>query len=98
MQAKVDKINGYSSGLVEHKRRGRSGVNPFIMVLYPPWFFFRSFILKRGFMNGWAGFIASVVAAFYVFLKYAKLYEHYRRERGATSEPGEPLTPPVSDD
>ncbi len=46
------------------------------MVFYPPWYFFRSFILKRAFMDGWAGFIAAVVMAFYAFLKYAKRYEH----------------------
>ena len=29
----------------------------------------------RYFLNGWAGFIASVTGAFYAFLKYAKLHE-----------------------
>lgn len=81
VHTKVEKINAYSTGLVEHKRRVRSGVNPLVLVFYPPWFFVRSYIFKRGFLNGWAGFIASSVAAFYVFLKYAKLYEHYRLER-----------------
>lgn len=31
--------------------------------------------LRRSFLNGWAGFIGSVTMAYYVFLKYAKLYE-----------------------
>ena len=45
------------------------------MVLYPPVFFLRQYIGKRYFLNGWAGFIASVTGAFYAFLKYAKLHE-----------------------
>lgn len=81
IHAKVDKVNAYSSGLVGDKvARGRRP-GPWIMVVYPPLFFLRSFLFKRGFRNGWAGFIASVVGSFYVFLKYAKLYEHARFER-----------------
>ena len=37
--------------------------------------FFRSYFLKRGFMDGFAGFYVAVTAAVYVFLKYAKLWE-----------------------
>ena len=48
------------------------------MIVYPPLFFIRSYLFKRNFLNGWAGLINSVIAAFYVFLKYAKLYEHYQ--------------------
>lgn len=76
IQVKVDKINAYSTGLVADKvAKGKRG-NPLIMIFYPPLFFIRSYFFKRNFMNGWAGFINSVVAAFYVFLKYAKLYEY----------------------
>lgn len=81
IHTKVAKINSYSTGLVEDKQaRGRSA-SPWIMVFYPPLFFLRVYIFKRNFMNGWAGFIASVVSAFYAFLKYAKLYEAQRRRR-----------------
>jgi len=82
IHTKVAKINAYSSGLVADKQARGRRPNPWIMVLYPPLFFFRIYVLKRNFVNGWAGFIASVVSAFYAFLKYAKLYEASRRERG----------------
>jgi len=76
VHAKVEKINAYSTGLVKEKlKKERWGI-PLIMIFYPPFFFLRSYFFKRNFLNGWAGFINSVVAAFYVFLKYAKLYEH----------------------
>lgn len=78
---KVDKINAYSTGLIADKlARGRRG-NPLIMLVYPPFAFVRSYIFKRNFLNGWAGLINSVVIAFYVFLKYAKLYEHHQFEK-----------------
>jgi hypothetical protein len=42
-------------------------------------------VLKRKFLAGWAGFIGCAIDAFYVFLKYAKLFEAKRagtRDRG----------------
>jgi glycosyltransferase involved in cell wall biosynthesis len=44
-------------------------------LLRPAARFFRSYILQRGFMEGFAGFYVAVTAAVYVFLKYAKLWE-----------------------
>jgi len=44
-------------------------------LLRPPVRFFHSYILKRGFMEGFAWLYVAVTAAVYVFLKYAKLWE-----------------------
>lgn len=44
-------------------------------LLRPAVRFFRSYIIKRGFMEGFAGFYVALSAAVYVFLKYAKLWE-----------------------
>jgi len=41
----------------------------------PAFRFFRSYILQRGFLEGFAGFYVAVAAAVYVFLRYAKLWE-----------------------
>lgn len=81
VHTKVDKINGYSTGLVADKVARGKAPNPWIMVFYPPLFFLRTYVFKRNFLNGWAGFITSVMGAFYVFLKYAKLYEYSQRKR-----------------
>lgn len=79
---RVDKINRYSSGMVADKlARGQRFSGP-MMVLYPPIFFLRQYVGKRYFLSGWAGFVASVLGAGYVFLKYAKLHEARRRSRG----------------
>lgn len=86
IHTKVAKINGYSSGLVRDKVKKGRRANPWIMVVYPPFFFIRSYVFKRGFTNGWAGFVASSVGAFYVFLKYAKLYENTRFQDGRAAQ------------
>lgn len=81
IHAKVAKVNAYSTGLVKDKLSKKQRASPWVMVLYPPLFFVRSFFFKRGVSNGWAGFIASIVGSFYVFMKYAKLYEQTCFER-----------------
>ncbi len=77
---RVEKINRYTTGMVAHKLRKRQRFIGLRMVFYPPVFFLRQYLGKRYFLNGWAGYIASVTGAFYAFLKYAKLYEAKRRE------------------
>jgi glycosyltransferase involved in cell wall biosynthesis len=45
--------------------------------------FFKHYLLKRGFLDGLPGLIISVVNGFYIFMKYALLWEIQRnRQRG----------------
>ncbi|HMM56118.1 MAG TPA: glycosyltransferase family 2 protein [Rudaea sp.] len=76
---KVAKINTYSTGLVADKLRRRQRFLGVRMVAYPPVFFIRQYVFKRYFLSGWAGFISAATGAYYVFLKYAKVYEARRR-------------------
>ena len=78
---RVEKINRYTTGMVAYKLRKRQRFAGARMVFYPPLFFLRQYVGKRYFLNGWAGFIASVTGAFYAFLKYAKLHEAQRAQR-----------------
>ena len=90
IHVKVDKINHYSTGLVEDKlRKGKRAPGLLTLLLYPPFTFLRQYLLKRQFLNGMSGLINAVVMAFYAFLKYAKLYEHHQRQRF-----GDSLLPP----
>lgn len=54
------------------------------MLLHPPVKFLETYVLKRGFLDGMPGLIISAASAFYVFMKYAKLWE---RRQGGTSPP-----------
>ena len=85
IDTKVHKINWYSTGLVEDKLRRGKRANPWACVFYPPLVFLKTFLLKKNYRSGWAGFIGSVCMAFYAFLKYAKLYEHEQQQKYGTS-------------
>jgi glycosyltransferase involved in cell wall biosynthesis len=45
------------------------------------WAFFRSYVLRRGFLLGEAGLTVSALAALYTFVKLAKLQELHRQAR-----------------
>lgn len=49
------------------------------LALNPAFAFFRNYVLRRGFTDGTAGFLVSVLNSYYVFLKLAKLRERRLR-------------------
>ncbi len=51
------------------------------MLFKPPVKFFETYIYKLGFLDGIPGLIIAVLSSYYVFLKYAKLWE-MRNEKG----------------
>ena len=61
----VQKQNRYSS--LNHKKR-----NLFKAIVNPYWTFFKLFIIKKGFLDGWHGFVISKLYAQYTFWKYIK--------------------------
>ncbi len=79
---KVDRMNRYSSGLVGHRvARMSPAVLKARLLLYPPWVFVKTWVLKRHFLNGWPGWIIAVSQAYYAFLKDAKALEQYESAR-----------------
>ncbi len=60
------------------------------LVLRPPARFLRTFLLRAGFRDGIPGFVIAGASAFYVFLKYAKLWERTRQTAPAAA----PTAPP----
>lgn len=45
--------------------------------------FVKGYIIKRGFLDGLPGFIIAAASAFYIFVKYVKLWERIRDEKSA---------------
>ena len=80
LATRVEKVNRYSSGLVEHTRGKRKPFTGLRLLVYPTVAFFKLYVGKRYFLNGWAGFFAARTQAFYAFLKYAKVMEAQRRD------------------
>ena len=45
------------------------------LAIHPPLAFLRNYLLRRGVLDGGAGLTVSVMNSYYVFLKFAKLWE-----------------------
>ncbi len=45
----------------------------------PAWRFFRGYVLRRGFLDGFPGFVAAAATGYYTFLRYACHYERLHR-------------------
>jgi glycosyltransferase involved in cell wall biosynthesis len=68
----------------KHKRRIRF---PLVrMLVHPPFKFFKMYVLKQGFREGIPGLIIAILGMFYVFLKYAKLWELKLQNRKKATE------------
>jgi glycosyltransferase involved in cell wall biosynthesis len=71
----LETINRYTSYAARQMHEeGRRG-STWKMLLHPPAAFLRNYLLKGGFRLGTAGFIVSAMNAYYVFLKFAKLWQ-----------------------
>jgi glycosyltransferase involved in cell wall biosynthesis len=75
----LNKMQFYST-LFAQQNAGRKRSSPLKAVLHGWWAFFRSYILKRGIMGGYEGFVISAYNAHTAFYKYLKLYEANQRK------------------
>lgn len=82
---KVEKNNQYSTLRADEKFSKGKKSNVLKLVFILPLTFIKSYIFRRGFLNGKRGFIASTVNAFYAFLKEAKLYEAEIKKSGISN-------------
>lgn len=70
----------------KHAAGRRAGVAD--LTLRPLGKFLRMYVAKLGFLEGRAGFVVAVTGAFYVFLKYAKLWDLARTRGGGRGDRG----------
>ena len=75
MEDQLQRINRYTSIAARELKNGGRRWRAADALFRPAWRFFRSYVLNRGFMEGFAGFYVAASSAVYVFLKYAKLWE-----------------------
>ncbi len=75
----LDKMNEFTTLSAEtmFAEKRRAGVIQ--LVAQPPIEFLRSYVLRRGILDGYPGLVISLLHAYYVFLKYAKLRELWLR-------------------
>lgn len=75
---KVEKNNQYSN--LKAAEKFQKGKKPSLLklTLVMPVTFLKSYFIRRSCLNGWRGFVNSMINAFYAFLKEAKLFEQYQ--------------------
>ena len=71
----INKTNYYTSLAAEDYYLQGKKFRKFDLIINPLWRFISMFFLKKGFKEGINGFILSLFYSYYVFVKYAKLWE-----------------------
>lgn len=69
----VRTLNRYSSIFAEHRRWKPSDF--FKMIIKPPVKFLEVYFSKAGILDGFQGFAIAVMMSYFVFMKYAKIFE-----------------------
>lgn len=78
---RVAKANRYSAARAEDKFDAGDTVSPVTLLFIFPLTFSQHYFLKGHILDGVDGLLTSMNAAFYAFMKYAKLWELHRRRR-----------------
>jgi len=77
----IEKANQFSTiGAIEYYNAGRKSIffsAPYHMI----WRFFKAYFLRKGFLDGFNGFVICSISAFTSFLKYVKLRQLILNER-----------------
>jgi len=75
LRDQLERINQYSMLAARQMHEAGRRANLLDLILHPPAAFLRNYVLRRGFLDGTAGLTVSVMNAYSVFLKFAKLWE-----------------------
>jgi glycosyltransferase involved in cell wall biosynthesis len=79
----VARVNHYSTLAARQMHEAGRRANVFDLLIHPWAAFLRNYLLRRGILDGTAGLVISLVNAYGVFLKFAKLWElENSRHRG----------------
>jgi glycosyltransferase involved in cell wall biosynthesis len=83
---RIDKANKYSQARAEDKFEKGHTVSVVTLILIFPLTFIQIYFLKGHFLDGVDGLLTAMNAAFYAFMKYAKLWE-LNKKRGSVTTP-----------
>jgi glycosyltransferase involved in cell wall biosynthesis len=72
---KLEKINKYAELAAQQKFQKGKKVSRIKITIYPIWYFFKQYVMRRQVFNGKAGFINAKLNTRYAKLKYSILYD-----------------------
>ena len=77
----IEKINVYADVFLERQKAGNKSWSLLTNLFRPWWRFFRAYILRRGFMDGFPGLWIAFATAFSAFVRYSRKYEDEHSSR-----------------
>jgi len=75
LSSHVAKINPFADLFLEQSRAKGARFSVKAAVFRPAWRFFRAYILRRGFLDGYPGYYIAWATAFGSLVRYSRLYE-----------------------
>jgi len=75
-----EKFNNYTSLAASELLRNNKKASFADIFLRPVFLFVKMYVIKKGFLDGFHGFVLAMFSAFYVFVKYTKLWEAERKQ------------------
>lgn len=77
----IAKISSYSNEFARDARGSRTAADWWDLLVRPAWRFWRTYVFRLGFLDGWQGYYIAWMTAFYTATRYAKV-------RAANEKPG----------
>ena len=83
----LDRVNHYTSLAARQLREDGRRAGPLELLIHPPAAFLRNYLLRRGILDGTVGLTISLVNAYSVLLKFAKLWELQQETKDQGTKP-----------
>jgi glycosyltransferase involved in cell wall biosynthesis len=83
----IAKINPFADLFVRQQQERGAIFSLRAAVFRPAWRFFRAYLLRRGFLDGFPGFYIAWATAFGAFVRYSRLYEEENRKAPSAPPP-----------
>jgi glycosyltransferase involved in cell wall biosynthesis len=71
----ISKIVPFSAAFARHRLQSGRSAGVMDLAFRPAWRFFRAYVLRRGFLDGWQGFYIASLTAFSTLTRYVKVLE-----------------------
>ncbi len=71
----IAKINPFADLFLRQQQARGTRFSVVTAIFRPCWRFFRAYVIKRGFLDGYPGFYIAHATAFGAFVRYSRLYE-----------------------
>ncbi len=78
----IAKIAPYHAEAVQGRLRAGKSAGLFELAIRPGWRFFRAYVLRLGFLDGWQGFYIAALSSFSTLTRYALVREIEEQRRG----------------